>query len=58
MSNLRMPNQSLYPTAVGAVSSAIAVHVTGRRWFNFFRSLSVRMNANVDLTIDHLVRFV
>jgi len=30
------------PTAVGAVSSAIAVHITGRRWlidgrFQFFR---------------------
>jgi len=25
------------PTAVGAVSSAVAVHVTSRRWLSFFR---------------------
>jgi hypothetical protein len=25
------------PTAVGAVSSAVAVHVAGRRWLSFFR---------------------
>ena len=31
------PNQSPEPTAVGAVSSAIAVHVTGRRWLSFLR---------------------
>ncbi len=31
------PNQSPEPTAVGAVSSAIAVHVTNRRWLSFFR---------------------
>ena len=30
-------NQSPEPTAVGAVSSAIAVHVAGRRWLIFFR---------------------
>ena len=29
--------KSLEPTAVGAVSSAIAVHVTSRRWLSFFR---------------------
>ena len=32
-----MPNKSPEPTAVGAVSSAIAVHVTSRRWLSFFR---------------------
>jgi hypothetical protein len=32
-----MPNKSLEPTAVGAVSSAIAVHVAGRRWLSFHR---------------------
>ena len=32
-----MPNKSPEPTAVGAVSSAIAVHATGRRWLSFFR---------------------
>ena len=25
------------PTAVGAVSSAVAVHVASRRWLSFFR---------------------
>jgi hypothetical protein len=32
-----MPNKSPEPTAVGAVSSAIAVHVASRRWLSFFR---------------------
>jgi hypothetical protein len=32
-----MPNKSPEPTAVGAVSSAIAVHVAGRRWLSFLR---------------------
>jgi hypothetical protein len=32
-----MPNKSLEPTAVGAVSSAIAVHVASRRWLSFLR---------------------
>jgi hypothetical protein len=32
-----LPNQSPEPTAVGAVSSAIAVHVASRRWLSFFR---------------------
>jgi hypothetical protein len=31
------PNKSPEPTAVGAVSSAIAVHVTSRRWLSFLR---------------------
>ena len=31
------PNKSPEPTAVGAVRSAIAVHVTSRRWLSFFR---------------------
>ncbi len=30
------PNKSPEPTAVGAVSSAVAVHVAGRRWLSFF----------------------
>ena len=34
------PNKSPEPTAVGAVSSAIAVHVAGRRWLSFLRSAS------------------
>jgi len=29
------PNKSPAPTAVGAFSFAIAVHVAGRRWFSF-----------------------
>jgi hypothetical protein len=31
------PNKSPEPTAVGAVRSAIAVHVASRRWLSFFR---------------------
>ena len=31
------PNKSPEPTAVGAVSSAIAGHVASRRWLSFFR---------------------
>ncbi len=31
------PNKSPEPTAVGAGSSAIAVHATSRRWLSFFR---------------------
>jgi hypothetical protein len=34
---LRWPNKSPEPTAVGAVRSAIAVHVAGRRWLSFLR---------------------
>jgi hypothetical protein len=32
-----LPNQSPEPTAVGAVSSAVAVRVASRRWLSFFR---------------------
>jgi hypothetical protein len=32
-----MPNKSPEPTAVGACSSAIAVHAASRRWLSFFR---------------------
>jgi len=32
-----MPNQSPEPTAVGACSSAVAVHAASRRWLSFFR---------------------
>jgi hypothetical protein len=31
------PNQSPEPTAVGACSSAVAVHAAVRRWLSFFR---------------------
>jgi hypothetical protein len=31
------PNKSPEPTAVGACSSAVAVHVTSRRWLSFLR---------------------
>ena len=34
---VQSPNKSPEPTAVGACSSAIAVHVTSRRWLSFFR---------------------
>src|ERR1039457_3846122 len=38
------PNKSPEPTAVGAVSSAVAVHVTSRRWLSFFvRPFDTRM---------------
>ena len=33
----RRPNKSPEPTAVGACSSAIAVHVASRRWLSFLR---------------------
>jgi hypothetical protein len=32
-----MPNKSPEPTAVGAGSSAVAVHAMSRRWLSFFR---------------------
>ena len=32
-----MPNKSPEPTAVGAFSSAVAVHVASRRWLSFLR---------------------
>ncbi len=32
-----LPNKSPEPTAVGAVSSAVAVHAANRRWLSFFR---------------------
>jgi hypothetical protein len=31
------PNKTPEPTAVGACSSAVAVHVASRRWLSFFR---------------------
>jgi hypothetical protein len=37
LSALMFSNKSPEPTAVGAVSSAIAVHATSRRWLSFFR---------------------
>jgi hypothetical protein len=33
----RRPNKSPEPTAVGAGSSAVAVHAASRRWLSFFR---------------------
>ena len=33
----QMPNKSPEPTAVGACSSAIAVHAASRRWLSFLR---------------------
>ena len=33
----QQPNMSPEPTAVGAVSSAVAVHAASRRWLSFFR---------------------
>src|ERR1039458_10846496 len=40
------PNKSPEPTAVGAVSSAVAVHVAGRRWLSFLRSAARRAPLN------------
>jgi len=37
MAMTTLPNKSPEPTAVGAVSSAIAVHAASRRWLSFFR---------------------
>ena len=37
MNLLRRPNKSPEPTAVGAGSSAVAVHVASRRWLSFCR---------------------
>ena len=37
MSENLWPNKSPEPTAVGACSSAVAVHVAGRRWLSFLR---------------------
>ena len=37
ISLVAMPNQTPDPTAVGAVSSAVAVHVAGRLWLSFHR---------------------
>jgi hypothetical protein len=37
MIHIDTPNKSPEPTAVGACSSAVAVHVTSRRWLSFFR---------------------
>ena len=35
--DMAVPNKSPEPTAVGAVSSAVAVHATSRRWLSFLR---------------------
>jgi hypothetical protein len=32
-----MPNKSPEPTAIGAGSSAVAVHAASRRWLSFLR---------------------
>jgi hypothetical protein len=34
-----MPNKSPEPTAVGACSSAVAVHVASRRWLSYVRRM-------------------
>lgn len=36
-----LPNKSPEPTAVGAVRSAVAVHVASRRWLSFLRSAEI-----------------
>ena len=37
------PNKSPESTAVGACSSAVAVHIEGRRWLSFFRYTTMKM---------------
>ena len=41
-----MPNQSPEPTAVGAVSSAVAVRVASRRWLGFLGAASVNLTGH------------
>jgi len=36
-------------TAVGAVSSAVAVHVAGRRWLSFFRYVTEKIQSKKPL---------
>ena len=48
-----LPNKSPKPTAVGAFSSAVAVHVTSRRWLSFFRSASLARGRFVRLYDHH-----
>ena len=45
------PNKSPEPTAVGACSSAVAVHVTSRRWLSFFRWHHSRMTKRARISI-------
>src|ERR1022692_3271781 len=46
VSRLKTPNKSPEPTAVGACSSAIAVHVASRRWLSFLRYLDTVHTSN------------
>jgi hypothetical protein len=41
------PNKSPEPTAVGAGSSAVAVHATSRRWLSFC-SLGIKIGLVVE----------
>ena len=41
------PNKSPEPTAVGAVSSAVAVHAASRRWLSFLRSAAARADRSL-----------
>ncbi len=41
------PNKSPEPTAIGAVSSAVAVHATSRRWLSFFVRHRMRVSSYV-----------
>jgi len=46
-----MPNKSPEPTAVGAVSSAVAVHVASRRWLSYVRRLTMRSLTHISLVV-------
>ena len=53
--NTSRPNKSPEPTAVGACSSAIAVHAARRRWLSFFRSAQKYTNMKHILIITALI---
>lgn len=46
------------PTAVGAVSSAIAVHVASRRWLSFFRSSKMMSKKLIPFSSHSIIALV
>jgi len=51
------PNQSPEPTAVGAVSSAIAVHIASRRWLSSGRWRSIIMEYSDPQLVSKVRKF-
>ncbi len=47
------PNKSPEPTAVGAVSSAVAVPVASRRWLSLLRSFPPLLERGIRLAAKH-----